>query len=234
MKENRDLPIEQYYRKEAEASCRRKSHRTGGNRKKLHDRVIWMIPLCIGFLGAFLVSTPSQKEREIQQQIAEKILRFHVLAASDSREDQAEKLRVRDAVVRKLEPVLASSSSKEETKERIRKEWKQIEKVAEEIAGPGNVQVSLSSDWFPEKAYGDCTFPEGEYEALRIEIGEAKGHNWWCVLYPGLCFKEAVRPVVSEEGKEVLDRVLDETAYDFLLHPVKMKVKFRLPFVGET
>lgn len=177
--------------------------------------------------SAFLAGTPSAKEQEIQQEIASEILRFHVLANSDTPEDQAEKLRVRDAVIRELEPVLAQSTSREDTRERVKKEMQEIQKTAEEIVRPRAVRVSLAADQFPEKTYGTCTFPEGEYEALRIEIGEAAGHNWWCVLYPGLCFQEASRPVVTEDGEKMLEGLLDEAAYDFILHPVKTKIRFR-------
>ena len=75
-----------------------------------------------------------------------------------------------------------------------------------------------------------CTFPEGIYDALRVDIGQAKGHNWWCVLYPSLCFADALEPSMTEEGEEKLQQVLDEDAYDLLLHPQKLKIRFRLEF----
>ncbi|MBS6196437.1 MAG: stage II sporulation protein R [Clostridiales bacterium] len=189
--------------------------------------MIGVSSLCLGLLAAVLFGGPSEKEQEVQRQIADEILRFHVLANSNAPEDQKEKLRVRDAVVRELNPLLQGASSKRETKELVKNELERVKETAEEIVYPKPVEVSLTSDWFPEKIYGDCTFPEGEYDALRIEIGEAAGRNWWCVLYPMLCFKEASRPVVSEEGEEMLEGVLDETAYDFILHPVKTKIRFR-------
>lgn len=194
--------------------------------EKRYRGVSGVLPLCIGLLAAFLTA-PSAAERAAQERIASEILRFHVLANSDGREDQEEKLRVRDAVIRELQPVLASADSKQETKELVKGELDHIEEVALGIVSPRTVDVSLKTDWFPEKTYGGCTFPEGEYEALRIEIGEAAGHNWWCVLYPGLCFTDVVRPVVSEQGKETLEGILDEEAYDFVRYPAKMKVKFR-------
>ena len=66
------------------------------------------------------------------------------------------------------------------------------------------MSAAVTLCWFPEKSYGDVTFPEGNYEALRIEIGAAKGHNWWCVLYPSLCFMDTTNAVVPREGKEKL------------------------------
>ena len=95
---------------------------------------------------------------------------------------------------------------------------------------PGTRDRNSSEEWFPEKTYGTCTFPEGIYDALRVDIGQAKGHNWWCVLYPSLCFADALEPSMTEEGEEKLQQVLDEDAYDLLLHPQKLKIRFRLEF----
>lgn len=194
--------------------------------KKIENR-LWILPLCIGLLGAFLAGGPSDKERQLQQEIAGRILRFHVLANSDSREDQEEKQRVRDAVIKELKPALEQAASRKETKEVIEDQLPEIIRTASSAAAPRKVEASLVTDYFPEKTYGDCTFPEGEYEALRIEIGEAQGHNWWCVLYPGLCFEDAVNPVVPEEGKKELKGILSDEEYDFILHPGKTKIRFR-------
>lgn len=189
--------------------------------------VIGLCAVCIGLAGAFLTGSPSEKEKLMQQEIAKNVLRFHVLADSNSREDQEEKLRVRDAVIEELQPVLKDSSSREETKRILKENTEEIQQIAEAVVWPKNVEVSLVKDWFPEKTYGDCTFPPGEYEALRIEIGKAGGRNWWCVLYPCLCFEDAVRGVVPRESKEELEQLLDGEAYDFILHPARTKIRFR-------
>lgn len=188
---------------------------------------ILAVSLCVGFFGVILISMFFEREQRLQREIAGEILRFHVLANSDSKEDQEEKLKVRDAVVRKLQPLLEKSSSREETEKILLQQMDMIEETAGTVVNPKKVKVSLTKDWFPEKTYGDCTFPSGEYRALRIEIGEARGHNWWCVLYPGLCFTDTVHGVVTEEGKEKLEGLLEEEAYDFILHPHKIKVIFR-------
>ena len=195
--------------------------------KRKTEGVVWIISLCLGLCGAFLAGAPSLKEQQLQKEISQEVIRFHVLANSDSPEDQAEKLRVKETVVKKLQPVLAKASSREETKKLVAEQMEEIQEEAFSLVTPRKVRVSLETDWFPEKTYGDCTFPPGEYEALRIEIGEAKGHNWWCVLYPGLCFKEAASCVVPLESKEKLEVLLDEEAYDFILHPKKVKIRFR-------
>lgn len=186
---------------------------------------VWIVLTVL--MGVLLLAAPSKEEGKMQGRIAGEVLRFRVVANSDRKDDQEEKIRVRDAVLEVLHPVLEGAENKEESRELVRGRMEEVEKAAGELVAPKSVKVSLAEDWFPERVYGECTFPEGMYDTLRIEIGEAKGHNWWCVLYPGLCFGDAVNPVVNEEGKEELRMVLDEDAYDFLLHPAKTKIRFR-------
>ena len=160
----------------------------------------------------------------LQQQIATQVLRFHIRANSDTVADQQKKLRIKQSLLEWLTPILSENTSKSETIQCIRKNLPDIRKEATRMAAPEPVTVTLQKEWFPEKTYGTCTFPEGIYDALRVDIGQAKGHNWWCVLYPSL------EPSMTEEGEEKLQQVLDEDAYDLLLHPQKLKIRFRLEF----
>lgn len=166
----------------------------------------------------------------LQQQIATQVLRFHIRANSDTVADQQKKLRIKQSLLEWLTPILSENTSKSETIQCIRKNLPDIRKEATRMAAPEPVTVTLQKEWFPEKTYGNCTFPEGIYDALRVDIGQAKGHNWWCVLYPSLCFADALEPSMTEEGEEKLQQVLDEDAYDLLLHPQKLKIRFRLEF----
>ncbi|MDO5598886.1 MAG: stage II sporulation protein R [Lachnospiraceae bacterium] len=166
----------------------------------------------------------------LQQQIATQVLRFHIRANSDTVADQQKKLRIKQSLLEWLTPTLSENTSKSETIQCIRKNLPDIRKEATRMAAPEPVTVTLQKEWFPEKTYGTCTFPEGIYDALRVDIGQAKGHNWWCVLYPSLCFADALEPSMTEEGEEKLQQVLDEDAYDLLLHPQKLKIRFRLEF----
>ena len=166
----------------------------------------------------------------LQQQIATQVLRFHIRANSDTVADQQKKLRIKQSLLEWLTPILSENTSKSETIQCIRKNLPAIRKEATRMAAPESVTVTLQKEWFPEKTYGTCTFPEGIYDALRVDIGQAKGHNWWCVLYPSLCFADALEPSMTEEGEEKLQQVLDEDAYDLLLHPQKLKIRFRLEF----
>lgn len=166
----------------------------------------------------------------LQQQIATQVLRFHIRANSDTVADQQKKLRIKQSLLEWLTPILSENTSKSETIQCIRKNLPDIRKEATRMAAPEPVTVTLQKEWFPEKTYGTCTFPKGIYDALRVDIGQAKGHNWWCVLYPSLCFADALEPSMTEEGEEKLQQVLDEDAYDLLLHPQKLKIRFRLEF----
>ncbi len=187
------------------------------------------------FLSLLLVTeSPSYLQDKststLQQQIATQVLRFHIRANSDTVADQQKKLRIKQSLLEWLTPILSENTSKSETIQCIRKNLPDIRKEATRMAAPEPVTVTLQKEWFPEKTYGTCTFPEGIYDALRVDIGQAKGHNWWCVLYPSLCFADALEPSMTEEGEEKLQQVLDEDAYDLLLHPQKLKIRFRLEF----
>lgn len=187
------------------------------------------------FLSLLLVTESPRYLQEkststIQQQIATQVLRFHIRANSDTVADQQKKLRIKQSLLEWLTPILSENTSKSETIQCIRKNLPDIRKEATRMAAPEPVTVTLQKEWFPEKTYGTCTFPEGIYDALRVDIGQAKGHNWWCVLYPSLCFADALEPSMTEEGEEKLQQVLDEDAYDLLLHPQKLKIRFRLEF----
>lgn len=156
-------------------------------------------------------------QAQMQEHLAKEVLRFHILANSDSKSDQALKITVRDEVLDYLESEMPKSLNVEETKRWIRRHVDDLEALSRETAAENgydySVTAAVTTCWFPDKTYGDVTFPAGNYEALRIEIGDAKGHNWWCVLYPNLCFLDAVNMVVPEEGKKKLRNVLTEEEY---------------------
>ena len=191
-----------------------------------------MKKICIlsGVLISLLITgiIMSRKQVGMQQELAESVLRFHVLANSDSQKDQALKMRVKEAVLSYMEEELPQSDSVETTKEWAISHLAQIEELAGQLIAKEGYDYSVNAEVttcrFPEKTYGDITFPSGEYEALRIEIGKAKGQNWWCVLYPNLCFIDAVHAVVPDEGKKELKKVLEEDTYEM----ITAKQRFRI------
>ncbi len=171
---------------------------------------------------------------EIQEGIASEIIRFHVIANSDSSEDQALKLKVKDALTEALRPTLEHAGTIEEARTLLTQNLKYMEKISNEIIRDNGyaytASASLEHTFFPLKVYGDLSLPPGEYEAVRIRLGSASGKNWWCIMYPPLCFVDSTYNIVPESSKEQLEHVLTEEEYREILSrkDVKVKVKFKL------
>ena len=172
------------------------------------------------------------EERQLQKGIASNIIRSHVRAESDSKEDQWLKLQVKEAVLAYISPVLSKSQSVDESRQLLYNESENIRNVAaatlRSLGDESDVNVYFENCYFPMKTYGDMTFPPGEYEAFRVDIGDAQGKNWWCVLYPPLCFVDAVYGEVPEESKEELKGVLTEEEYSMVSGE---NVKFRFKYL---
>lgn len=173
-------------------------------------------------------------QREIQQGIAGEVFRLHVIANSDTEEDQKLKLKIKTRIVEYLEEILGKDADLEETKEAVLTHLGEIEREAEKLVHEQGfdypVKAVVEKTYFPKKSYGDCTFPAGEYEALNVKIGEARGHNWWCVLYPSLCFIEDTYGVVTEEKKENLKSVLTTEEFLEILEKPEEKKRIRFRF----
>lgn len=180
--------------------------------------------LCGALLTGFLLVQRGMlveaRARRAGQELSREVLRFHVLADSDSRQDQQRKMEVKEAVLAYMGEAMPQDADLEETCSWVQEHLEALEQTAGETlreAGCSDpVRAELVRDYFPEKTYGDVTFPEGEYTALRVRIGEGQGHNWWCCLYPSLCFTDAVTARVPEEEKEQLGRVLGEDEYEMI------------------
>ena len=168
------------------------------------------------------------KQSQMQEDLAKEVFRFHVLANSDSDEDQALKMQVKEAVIAYMKEEIPDSDSVETTKEWARNHLDAIVNLAKAVIREEGydypVIAEVTTCDFPDKTYGDITFPSGRYEALRIEIGDANGQNWWCVLYPNLCFIDAVHAVVPEEGKKDLKKVLQEDTYEMVTATSRFKI----------
>ena len=162
----------------------------------------WEIALLIGaalflIFGALALQT--------QTQLADRVVRLHVLANSDSEEDQALKLLVRDAVLDRAEALLTQSDDRAEAEALLREHLTDFEQVAEAVITAEGydypVSVELEDTQFPTKEYDGFTLPAGEYLALRVLIGAAEGQNWWCVVFPPLCTTAAAEvPAAALEG----------------------------------
>lgn len=204
----------------------------GYQTEKRTNRIIFILAIIVAVLVTGIITGRSQVTAlaNSQEELAQKVLRFHILANSDSEEDQELKLKVRNQVLEYLEAEMPKDMDVDGTKEWMRLHTGELEDIAqtevfrEQYAYPVNVAVTTC--YFPDKTYEDATFPAGNYEALRIEIGAAKGHNWWCVLYPNLSFEDAVNAVVPDEGKEKLNHVLTEEEYSEVTAQTDFKIKW--------
>ena len=192
--------------------------------------IAWGVALIFGLTAAVFVGKTEGRAAAVQQEIAGQVVRFHVLANSDRVEDQEVKLQVKERLLDRVGELLETAEDLEDTKDILKSNTKYLQQEAEncliEAGSKDGVTVSYETDYFPVKNYGDYTFPAGEYEALRVKIGKAQGHNWWCMLYPSLCFKDALNPVL-EEDDEKLGKVLSDEAYDTILKKEDVQFTFR-------
>lgn len=167
---------------------------------------------------------------EMQGEIAQNVLRLHVLANSDSDEDQALKLAVRDRLLAESRTLFIDCETPAESKAVFLREKEKLEAAAaDEISKHGYaypVSVSLQKTYFPTKQYDGIAFPAGEYDAVRVEIGKAEGQNWWCVMFPPLCFVDG--SVSAESAAQVAEAVGGDAA---LLTPdatADVQVRFKV------
>lgn len=203
------------------------------NRRKQSICVIIGICISVIITGMIIKNRAelvSIKTASVQEKLAEEVFRFHVLANSDSEKDQKVKLAVRDAVLSYMKEDMEEETSVEKTRQWAKEHLEKVEEVADrELKKNGFdycAEAEVVNCYFPEKHYGDIVFPEGKYEALRIKLGRASGHNWWCVLYPNLCFIDTTCAVVSEEGKEELKEALKEDEYEMITAASDFKIRW--------
>ena len=185
------------------------------------------IAVCLAAAACILLSTTIHTAM-LQREMSQKVLRFHVLANSDSQADQALKYAVRDRVGTMMAEKLQNVDSLEESTDVVTENLQEIETCAAKVIGENGydypVHAALETCAFPEKSYGDYTFPSGTYEALRVVIGSGEGHNWWCVLYPNLCFLDTTNAVVPDKGEKQLKQVLTEEEYSKVTANTKFKI----------
>ena len=203
-----------------------------------NEKNILLLSIFIGtFITLIFIFATKSYSYNVQKGIADEVIRLHVLANSDEVYDQELKIKVKDGIVKMLENELHSSMSKDETRIILLKNLDEIEKKAKEIIEENgyhyDVSAKITFDKFPTKQYGDVVLPAGEYEALKVEIGEAKGQNWWCVMFPPLCFVDASVKEVPKEDKEILKNVLTDTEYDIVTkakgeEDIPVKIKFKI------
>ena len=197
---------------------------------------IILTSVAIIIIISILLNTNNISSKASQSDVAGKLIRFHVIANSDDKVDQELKLEVRDSVLEYVSPKLINSKSIEESRKIINNEDENIKKIAQTVINKNgfkySVATTLSKEYFPVKTYGNITLPQGEYEAYRILIGSGNGQNWWCVMFPPLCFVDITKGEVAFEKTESdMRNVLSEDEYELIDNTKdnkKIIVKFKL------
>lgn len=184
------------------------------------------------FFIYFLICA-SNYANAVTKDISDSIFRLHVIANSDTLDDQNLKYKVRDSVLEYMNSITTGSTSKEEIMEIISSNLDNFKMLAQNTIYENGynyeVTVELGNFEFPTKTYGDISFPPGFYDALRIKIGSAEGNNWWCVMFPPLCFIDVSSGIVPNESKEILESELTEDEFNIISENTdESKVKFKI------
>lgn len=182
--------------------------------KKITSVLLTIAILMVTGVGYFGFKTANTDRKGVG------LIRFHVLANSDSPQDQQLKLKVRDRIIQEMKEKLSISSSIDETRDILMDNLTFMEVAAKEVIEANNssydVKILLGDFNFPTKKYGDVVLAAGQYEALRVVIGDGKGQNWWCVMFPPLCFIDIKNGLIDEQTRRELKNVLSEEEYQLV------------------
>ena len=182
-----------------------------------------LLALCVTLSAGMLAG-------QEQARLAGQLIRLHVTASSDSPEDQAEKLQLRDRVLALLAPLLQDCADRDEAVDIILSHQAELEAL-------GDVRVQLGREYFPTRTYGSFALPAGEYLSLRVTAGEGRGKNWWCVIFPPLCTEaladsaqEDVFLTLDESDRALITR--EDPVYELRFRVVEWwgELRERLPF----
>ncbi len=182
------------------------------------------------FILLNILSLYANGERE---EIAKNVLRLHVVGESNKEKDQALKIKVRDALLTSFGEGLSKAETREEAIRLAEAKKEEMIKVAEktlkENGSNSKVTIEIGKCRFPLKVYGNIRLPEGEYYALNVKIGRAEGENWWCVMYPPLCFSSCTEGNLEDEGIKTLKENLGEKRFSLISDDTKeIKIKFKI------
>lgn len=171
----------------------------------------------------------------VSSDLANSVFRLHVIANSDSKEDQDLKYIVRDNVLSYMNGICVDAKNKEEAISIANEHLDEFKQIAlDTIHEKGfdyDVTVEIGNFSFPTKTYGDISLPSGYYDALRIKIGEAKGQNWWCVMFPPLCFVDVSSGIVPDESKETMKNDLSDEEFSLISNDNNSEISFKFKLI---
>ena len=193
-------------------------------------RIIFSLSL---LLSLYKLISAHSYANAVSNDLSTAVFRLHVIANSDSSEDQSLKLKVRDNLLEYMNSISSECKTKTEAIKLAEENiaiFKQIaQKTVMENGYNYPINISIGNFYFPTKFYGDISLPSGYYDALKVEIGEAKGKNWWCVMFPSLCFIDINSGVVDDDAKENLKENLKSESYSVISSTSpELKFKFKI------
>lgn len=177
--------------------------------------------------------------KAISSNLSDSVFRLHIIANSDSSADQELKLKVRDKIIEYMNTLTSNSSDKKDVISIVNNHLDSFKEIAlntiKENGYNYDVNIEIGNFHFPTKSYGDISFPAGNYDALKIEIGDAIGQNWWCVLFPPLCFVNSSTGVVPDDSKNTLKENINSESYEIISegnnsndNTSNIKIKFKI------
>lgn len=171
----------------------------------------------------------------VSSDLANSVFRLHVIANSDTKEDQDLKYLVRDNVISYMNEICKDAKSKQEAIDIATKHQDEFKEIAlntiYENGFDYDVSIEIGNFSFPTKTYGDITLPSGYYDALRIKIGKASGQNWWCVMFPPLCFVDVSSGIVPDESKEVMKNDLSDEEFSLISNDDSTEISFKFKLI---
>lgn len=195
-------------------------------RKKVRKLYLGLIFVLLSILAIMMISEYCKK---VNERLASGVVRLHVIANSDSKEDQQLKYNIRDNILQYMkhnQDMIYSSSDRLEVSPKLLSELNQ---VAFGAAKGQPTTVEYGNFYFPTKTYGDVSFPAGNYNAVRVKVGQAKGQNWWCVMFPPICMVDSVTGKLEGSSKELLQENLEPEDYELVTSSEpKIKLKFKI------
>lgn len=186
-------------------------------------------------LSLFIFISAVSYVSAVSGDIADSVFRLHVIANSDSTEDQELKLKVRDALISYMNVLSKDCSCKEEVLNMAKEHKEDLKKIAENVIRENGfdyeafVEIGISD--FPTKQYGDISLPAGTYDALRVKIGSAEGKNWWCVMFPPLCFVDVSSGIVPDSSKQEMKESLNDEEYDLISKTDDNEIAFKFKLI---
>lgn len=177
--------------------------------------------------------------KAISSNLSDSVFRLHIIANSDSSADQELKLKVRDKIIEYMNTLTSNSSDKKDVISIVNNHLDSFKEIAlntiKENGYNYDVNIEIGNFHFPTKSYGNISFPAGNYDALKIEIGDAIGQNWWCVLFPPLCFVNSSTGVVPDDSKNTLKENINSESYEIISegnnsndNTSDIKIKFKI------